>query len=109
MPDNKGKLTKDDEEKIDAWIAGKGDRMATCELCGTKDWTISDTVMCAVSFGQGTIMAGPLMPFVPLVCKECGHIRLLNAIKIGIVPLPDKENDGDEDSAIPSKKESPNG
>jgi len=57
-----------------------------CEVCGTTLWNVLDRLYELREYHQvGQILGGPLIPLAVCQCRNCGHVRFMNAIQLGIV------------------------
>jgi hypothetical protein len=61
-------------------------RNPNCAICNSPNWGILDRLYEIRQFAKGSILVGGgIVPLVVIVCKNCGHIRFMNAITIGFV------------------------
>jgi hypothetical protein len=77
----------DDKQKkqLQDFIELKIPGFAHCQLCGSKMWSLSDTVWELKEFKRGTlVIGGPIYPVISITCRNCGFTHFLNAIVIGI-------------------------
>jgi len=106
MPDQTGKLTREEKTRISEVIntrwAGRSD---TCPICGATQWFIADHLVSPVTLGahHGLQLSGPLYPLVQLV-SPCGYIRFLNAVILGVVSPPTVPDEAAK-AAEPSQEE----
>ena len=84
-------LSQEQRERIASWIRGKW-KNAVCPHCLENSWTVSEYVILLrasppASLG-GLHLGGPGFPTALVICKNCGHTTMLNAIiaDLGIVP-----------------------
>lgn len=57
-----------------------------CPICEKVNWEISSTIFELRSFARGGIqLGGPVQPVISIMCQQCGHIELFNALKLGIL------------------------
>lgn len=87
-------MAKLDSKKFIEYLQGKwGERK--CPMCGGGPWTVQDTTFQLIMFYEGGLaVGGPVLPVVPVVCTNCGHTVLVNAIISGVVqqiPAPARE------------------
>lgn len=70
---------------VAALKAKTGDRQFPCFLCGREHWTIQAgyLVLPLSEAPQRTVMAGPCLPCVALMCQHCGQTVLLNLKLLG--------------------------
>ena len=71
-----------------AWLADKW-RDTHCPYCDALSWAVGETVQILaafpISYGKGRFS-----PAFTVMCTNCGHTSLVNAIVAGIVPEPDE-------------------
>jgi hypothetical protein len=62
-----------------------------CPMCGSGPWNIQDSTYQLMEFTEGVLrIGGPVIPVVPVICANCGHTVLVNAIISGVVqPSPE--------------------
>lgn len=85
MPDDQGKLSQEELDKIAAWLNKQAPReKAPCTVCGTNDWAILEHLVSPPTFGKGHILGGASYVFAMLFCSNCGHTVFINATKAGI-------------------------
>jgi hypothetical protein len=67
-----------------AWLERKWGEHP-CPYCGARSWAVGEPVRILaafpISFGKGG-----LTPAFTVMCGNCGHTNLINAIVAGIVP-----------------------
>ena len=70
--------------KIKTHVEGKDN---SCPLCGNNDWMVFDEIVSPVCFDREyrRIVEGKLFPVILLICNECGNIRQISAMKIGML------------------------
>lgn len=106
--DTEGKLSKDEKERIKAWVEAKS-KTAECPVCGNTNWIIGDHIVQPVTNGSGRVLlGGAAYPQVMLVSTECGYTRYFNAILMGLVAMDSKES-SPEDKEQQVLKEPGNG
>lgn len=73
-----------ENEKIKAHLEGKNNN---CPLCGNNNWGIFDEVVSLACFDieYKRIIEGKLLPVVLLICSECGNVRQISALKVGLL------------------------
>jgi len=61
-----------------------------CPMCLVGNWEVQDSIFQIMEFNEGSlVIGGPIVPLVPVTCKNCGNTILLNAIVSGAhVPPP---------------------
>ena len=58
-----------------------------CPMCQLGPWEIQDSIYQLMQFNNGNlVIGGPILPLIPIVCKNCGHTVLVNAIISGAMP-----------------------
>lgn len=85
MPDNQGRLTTEEQTKVQGWLKENWKNWA-CPYSGHTHWEIGQTIVQAVAFtGGGLSIGGPVYPLIVVTCSGCGNTVFINAIKAGIV------------------------
>lgn len=58
-----------------------------CPMCDHSAWEISSKIFEIREFHDGNLVigSGPIIPIIPVSCKNCGNTILLNAIIAGFV------------------------
>lgn len=98
MADQSGKLTKQEKQKAIDWIKERGgNRAITCSVCYATSWMVGDNLVAPVIFRTGYVLGGPAYPQVMLICKNCGHTMLLNAVMMGLAEKAAEEGQTAED------------
>lgn len=67
-----------------------------CSVCRHDEWAVFDTVFEIREFVGGSINVGTVIPCIVVTCKHCSNTLFFNAIKLGLVPPPEKEKKGEE-------------
>lgn len=58
-----------------------------CPMCGGGPWSVQDSTYQLMEFQEGSLaIGGPIVPVIPVICGNCGHTVLVNAIVSGVVP-----------------------
>ena len=72
-------------ETLTEWLRSKGIR-AECLACGTNRW-IDEGIIAApvLTGGAADRVAEHTVHMVPLVCTNCGYVRLFSAKMVGLV------------------------
>lgn len=85
MPDAKGKFSIEEMDRAASFINEKSKLPGDpCVHCGSTDTSVGEY---AVRLGVGFAPIPPThIPLMPVVCNNCGNIRLFSAILLGIVP-----------------------
>jgi hypothetical protein len=95
MPDESGKLSTEDKEKVEAWLKKKWRAPVTCPVSQDNNWIIGDHVVTPVNWAtKGLIVGGRVYPQVMLICKTCGHTLLFNAMVMELFPPQKGASDG---------------
>jgi hypothetical protein len=58
----------------------------TCPICHSNDWQVGPQVYELREFHGGSMVIGgsALVPIVPVICKVCGNVILINPLIAGI-------------------------
>jgi hypothetical protein len=89
MPDDpnlKNLWDKGQLAKISAWVNSKWRQGVTCSQCGASQWSIGTSpghLLLGTSDGS-TIVAGASYPVIVVLCGNCGHMVLVNALTAGV-------------------------
>lgn len=95
MPDQEGKLTTEERQRIIAWLEQYPKSVdAKCPVCGSETWMIAERLVQPVTLGTGVSLqlGGPGYPMVLLISNPCGYTRFLNAVMIGGLLPPAAES-----------------
>jgi hypothetical protein len=74
--------------KAGPWLNSKWAGLKTCPICRANSWNLPTTLVELRQFYGGDLVLGAdssLQPIFPLVCLNCGHTLLFNAIVMGLV------------------------
>ena len=72
--------------KVQEWVDSKWPSGAPCPMCQTSSgWELGQLVDMLIRTDIVGTPRGRSIPAVPLFCNNCGHIVLLNALKLGVV------------------------
>jgi hypothetical protein len=71
-----------------AWLEEKWGGRA-CPYCGASDWAIGEPVQLLAAFVR--YQKGTLSPAFTVMCTNCGHTSLINALVAGLVAEPEDE------------------
>jgi hypothetical protein len=85
MPDSSGRLTPEDNAKIQAWWSKHWKAPVICPVCKTTDWTVADYVVNVIRHSSEAL-SGPTYPHIIVGCKTCAHAMFFNAVSIGLSP-----------------------
>lgn len=84
MANSDGKLTKQDQDKVGAWLNEKGSHHA-CPVCQTNDWIVGEHLINNMAFSGGNlVVGGPTYPTAFVVCTNCAYVRQFMAVPLGI-------------------------
>ena len=65
-----------------------------CPNCNNNQWIIPRELLELRPFTGGSlIVGGTVCPLLTLICDDCGHTLLFNAIVAGLVKKPEKESE----------------
>ena len=78
-------LTQDQLNKLNSWITSKGIK-SSCPACSVfpPKWEAGDLIVANTVIDGNISIGGGGIPFVPLVCSNCGFARLFAAVLIGL-------------------------
>ena len=94
MPDNPGLLTDDQKRRIVEWLKQRG-APKHCAACGQNNWNLgAHLVVPSTWMGGGISLGGPSYPLAMLICRNCSHTVLFNAVIMGIVEQMKEETGG---------------
>lgn len=73
------RLSDHEASVLVAHVLEKAGGTLTCQVCGTNEWHLSDLT------ARLDVIAQPERgyPLVVLMCKNCGHVLLFNALGLG--------------------------
>jgi hypothetical protein len=109
MPDQRGRLTPADHEKIREWWLTRERWKApvVCSVCQTTNWRVAEYVLVLQRHGDDADVLGtPSYPMVALGCSNCGHSIFFNAVMMGISTEYDPKLDPTVLAALPKPSES---
>lgn len=89
MPDSNGRLTSEEVRILLGWLKDQW-QGASCPMHRgmPTNWEVGDMIMTLPYTGAGVSIGGPTYPLVVVTCAQCGYTVLVNAIKAGIVRVP---------------------
>ena len=88
---------KVEKKRMDEYL--KSIRSFNCPLCGSNNWTVSDTVFQALEFDiDGLRLGGASVPIIPISCMKCGNTLFINALISGLIDRPEDKNDGRDEN-----------
>jgi hypothetical protein len=71
-----------------------------CSVCHHNEWAVFDTIYEIREFVGGMdVGRGAVIPCVAVTCKHCSNTLFFNAIKLGLVPTPERERKGEKETA----------
>ena len=79
-------LTRQQKDLVSDWL---NPRWLTkkCPVCSHNNWVIADHLVHGLTYsGGGVTIGGPLYPLVLLICQNCAHTLVFNAVVMGLVP-----------------------
>jgi hypothetical protein len=87
MPDQHGRLTAEDHQKIRDWWVGRWSVPVICPVCKTGNWGIGEHVVVLHRNGVDSYVPGtPSYQMILVYCKACSHTMFFNAVTMGILP-----------------------
>jgi hypothetical protein len=80
-----GEMTESQREAVTKFLH-KTVATVNCTWCGENQWGVEPNIVQLTQyFGPGVIgSGGPVYPLIMLVCGNCGHTMLFNALVMGI-------------------------
>ncbi len=91
MPPDKQKLTDEERRKADEWLKIHCKASLSCPVCGQTDFQLQQTLGIVPLFGGGATMLGSGYPALVMVCTNCAHMMLFNAIMAGVIPAEEED------------------
>lgn len=78
-------MANHDTKKFLAFLTEKwGNR--DCPMCGTGPWEVQEKSFQLNEFNNGNlVVGGPIIPVVPVTCRNCGNTVLVNGLISGAV------------------------
>jgi hypothetical protein len=104
MPDQYGRLTPDDHEKIRDWWTAPGHwhGPVECTVCKTAAWSTMDHVVVVQRHSLFNNVPGTVAyPMIGVVCNQCSHTMFFSAVRMGIAEVYDPSNDPITLAALP--------
>jgi hypothetical protein len=90
-------MSKLDVKKIISHLEQKWGPGRICPMCGQSSWKVQDSAFQLIEYHEGAalVLGGPVIPVVPVICGNCGHTVLVNAILAGVIQpsLPEKKEE----------------
>lgn len=85
MPDPDGRLSHDEREFAELWLAEKSRHDVLCPICGEGNWTLGDFVVAAPIFAPKRYSIGlASYPSLIVACEDCGYTMFFNAAIVGL-------------------------
>ncbi len=85
------KLCYDQIEKMKRHLVEHN--LKACAICGKEEWAFSDKLYALTEFNpDSTHFERTKLPFVPIVCVNCGNLILFSACSMGITVLREGNN-----------------
>jgi predicted nucleic-acid-binding Zn-ribbon protein len=79
-----------DITQINNWMKENWKGSRICPICNNTQWSASESLAELRQFDKGNlVVGGKVYPLLVLICKTCGYTLLFNAIKTGLVKLPE--------------------
>ena len=70
-------------------------KTVACSWCGQNKWGVEPTLVELRTFDPAAfVVGGPVYPLVTIICGNCGHTMLFNALKMGLT-IEKKEEESD--------------
>jgi predicted nucleic-acid-binding Zn-ribbon protein len=74
-------LSAEHTKKLEAWM--KAHNAANpCPMCGSKHWGTGEIISAAVMQGKNTVLGGPSIPMVQVICDNCSYVALFAAVRV---------------------------
>ena len=87
MPDSSGRLTQEDQDAVQQWLATNWHRNQRCPISGHNNWfTAEHIVQPTATTGGSVVLGGTGYPQVMVICQGCGYTMYFNAVVIGLLP-----------------------
>ena len=89
------KLTDEQVGAVQQWLTTRvgGGILPLCSICRTRGWDLCEDILELRPYHDGNvIIGGTLYPAFALVCKQCGHMVLINALTAGVLSNPQKSS-----------------
>lgn len=79
-------MAKFDNAKAIVHLQNKWGGSRPCPMCGKGPWKVHDSTFQLTEYNEGSmVIGGPVMPFVAVICANCGNTVLVNAIIAEVV------------------------
>jgi rubredoxin len=77
-------------------LVDKADGPQNCPICARNEWATAPEPL-TLLVGPGFKLGGEHFPVAPLVCTNCGYVRLFSTVIAGLKKHPvEEEVEGDE-------------
>jgi hypothetical protein len=88
MPDIYGRLTPEDNAKIQQWWVGRWKAPVVCPVCKTSEWSVNAHIVNVLRYATDAYSpTASTYPHVMVTCKLCAHAMFFNAVQIGLVSV----------------------
>ena len=85
------------QEFINTLNIRKGERLAKCPFCGSKNFSATDSLAAImISQDKDNLSLGPCIPSGMLICTNCGHIDFFSLGVLGLLKKDGKAHNGGE-------------
>ena len=92
MPDDNGKLSKEEHAQAVHWLNEKVPKAGICAVCGHKPLVLGKYVGSMLI----SLIEGRSYPALVLHCAKCGYYRLHSAILAGVVERESEPKTNDD-------------
>lgn len=99
MPDDQGKLSKEELAAAGKWIGERAN--LPCAVCRHTSWVVGEHVVSLIADAKNVLGTKQHYPALVVVCANCAHIRLHSAMRAGIVKI---NKDGSEEKEAKNGK-----
>ena len=89
---------KVNQEKLIKLLHEKWNGIA-CPYCQSAQWNVDPAIMTTIEVGEdkGMKIGGRFMPFITVMCKNCGNTVLVNSLVLGCLEgIDNKEENGEK-------------
>lgn len=92
MPDDTGKLTTAEKQKVIDWISSRHPGPLICPMCDDPNWFVGDHLVQPMTIGANYAvnLGGVGYPQVMVISSGCGYTRFLNAVAVGFSGISPK-------------------
>jgi hypothetical protein len=81
-------LTPQQQQAALEWINAKRRPPGKCSWCGEDNWSVGNHIVAPADFSDGVFSGTVGVPFLPVMCGNCGLSMLFSAAKIGLIGPP---------------------